>query len=66
MQNQMQHFFKNVTIIGGLLALAAAGAGRWSLDALLAQRTRGEASEAGELSWREAASEGAPAANVAP
>lgn len=33
MQNQMQHFSKNVTIIGGLLALAAAGAGRWSLDA---------------------------------
>lgn len=33
MQNQMQHFLKNVTIFGGLLTLAAAGAGRLSLDA---------------------------------
>lgn len=33
MQNQMQHFLKNVTIIGGLLTLAAAGAGRYALDA---------------------------------
>ncbi len=37
-QNQMQHFTKNVTIIGGLLTLAAAGAGRWSLDAALGRR----------------------------
>lgn len=32
-QNQMQHFMKNLTAIGGLLALAAAGAGRFSIDA---------------------------------
>jgi putative oxidoreductase len=34
MENQMQHFLKNLTIMGGLLTLAAAGAGRFSLDAL--------------------------------
>jgi len=39
MQNQMQHFMKNVTIIGGLLAVAAAGAGRFSLDARAAKST---------------------------
>lgn len=33
-QNQMQHFMKNVTIMGGLIALAAVGAGQYSLDAL--------------------------------
>jgi putative oxidoreductase len=32
-QGQMQHFMKNLTIIGGLLALAVAGAGRYSIDA---------------------------------
>jgi len=32
-ENQMQHFAKNVTIIGGLVTLAGAGAGRFSLDA---------------------------------
>jgi putative oxidoreductase len=32
MQNQMQHFLKNVTIIGGLLLLAVPGAGRPSID----------------------------------
>lgn len=43
MQSQMQHFMKNVTIIGGLLMVAAAGAGRFSLDALLARtETAGE------------------------
>lgn len=31
-QNQMQHFMKNLTIIGGLLALAAVGGGRFSVD----------------------------------
>lgn len=32
-QMQMLLFMKNVTIAGGFLALAAAGAGAWSLDA---------------------------------
>jgi putative oxidoreductase len=45
MQNQMQHFMKNLTIIGGLLTLAAAGAGRLSLDA---------AGEGWSARWREA------------
>lgn len=31
--NQVQHFMKNLTIIGGLLVLAAFGAGRFALDA---------------------------------
>jgi len=31
--NQMLHLWKNVSIIGGFLAVAAAGAGRYSLDA---------------------------------
>jgi putative oxidoreductase len=30
--NQMNHFMKNVTIIGGFLVLFAAGPGRLSLD----------------------------------
>lgn len=30
---QQLMFFKNLAIVGGLLALAAYGAGRWSLDA---------------------------------
>src|SRR5207248_403095 len=42
MENQMQHFLKNVTIMGGLLSLAAAGAGRFSLDAWAANRQRRE------------------------
>jgi putative oxidoreductase len=37
-QNQMTQFFKNVTIAGGFLILAVQGAGRFSLDALLARR----------------------------
>ena len=31
-------FFKNIGMVGGLLALATAGAGRWSIDALRAVR----------------------------
>src|SRR5262245_11814858 len=32
--NQANHFFKNLAIIGGFLALYASGGGRYSLDAL--------------------------------
>ncbi|MEO7741712.1 MAG: DoxX family protein [Usitatibacter sp.] len=32
MQNQMNHFLKNVSIMGGMLLVAAFGAGAWSLD----------------------------------
>jgi len=32
-QNQLNHFLKNVAIIGGLLCVAVAGAGAWSVDA---------------------------------
>ena len=32
-QNQFIHFLKNVAIVGGLLQVAAFGAGRWSVDA---------------------------------
>ncbi|MFC3215693.1 DoxX family protein [Novosphingobium panipatense] len=31
-QNQLIHFFKNISIIGGLLQIVAFGAGRFSLD----------------------------------
>ncbi|MEY9148758.1 DoxX family protein [Bradyrhizobium elkanii] len=32
-QNQLIHFLKNVAVVGGLLQVAAFGAGAWSLDA---------------------------------
>ncbi len=35
-QNQMVHFLKNIAITGGLLQVVAFGAGRFSLDARLA------------------------------
>jgi len=37
-QNQVIHFIKNVAIAGGLLQVAAAGAGRLSFDARRLQR----------------------------
>jgi putative oxidoreductase len=36
--NQQSHFMKNVTIMGGMLLLFVTGAGRFSLDGLLAKR----------------------------
>ena len=33
-QNQMQHFMKNLAIMGGLLELSVAGAGAYAIDAL--------------------------------
>lgn len=38
-QMQMIMFLKNLSITGGLLVLAAAGAGAWSVDAVRAGRT---------------------------
>ena len=32
-QNQLNHFLKNVAIMGGLLGIGVAGAGGWSVDA---------------------------------
>jgi putative oxidoreductase len=37
-QNQMIHFMKNVAIIGGLLQVAAFGAGKFSIDGMRARR----------------------------
>ncbi len=39
-QDQMLHFLKNLTILGGLLALSAAGAGVFSMDAAIARARR--------------------------
>jgi putative oxidoreductase len=36
--SQFINFWKNMSITGGFLALAANGAGAWSLDAMLARR----------------------------
>lgn len=38
--DQFIHFQKNLAITGGFLALAAFGAGAWSLDAWLAKRAK--------------------------
>src|SRR5258707_7501940 len=40
-QDQMIHFLKNLMIMGGLLQVAAFGAGRFSLDARLGARRLG-------------------------
>ena len=37
-QMQMNQFLKNLALAGGYIALAAAGAGAWSVDAKLTQR----------------------------
>ena len=42
-QNQMIHFLKNVMLAGGLLQIAAFGAGAWSLDARETSTTRSDA-----------------------
>jgi putative oxidoreductase len=39
-QDQMVHFLKNVAITGGLLQVAAFGAGRFSIDGYLAKSRR--------------------------
>jgi putative oxidoreductase len=39
-QNQMIHFLKNIAISGGLLQVAAYGAGDFALDALRLRRTQ--------------------------
>jgi putative oxidoreductase len=36
--NQYNHFLKNLSIIGGLFAIFATGAGRFSVDAILAKK----------------------------
>jgi putative oxidoreductase len=41
--NQMIHFLKNVSIMGGLLYVARYGAGRYSIDAGLERTTAGAA-----------------------
>lgn len=46
-QNQMIHFLKNIAIAGGLLQVAAFGAGSASLDARMVTRTPGISRAAG-------------------
>ena len=41
MQGQKSHFFKNLSIFGGFLVFYAIGAGRYSLDWLMARGKRG-------------------------
>jgi putative oxidoreductase len=35
--SQQQAFFKNIGVVGGLLTIAAWGAGAWSIDAKMNQ-----------------------------
>lgn len=44
-QTQMQQFMKNLALTGGLLALAAAGAGRFSIDARRQRPGEGSATD---------------------
>ena len=39
-RNMMIHFWKNVSMAGGFLQLAAWGGGAWSIDAMFARRAR--------------------------
>lgn len=45
-ENQI-NFYKNLSIIGGLLALYTTGAGRYSVDSWLARKSRSETAAAG-------------------
>lgn len=42
-QNQMIHLLKNIAMAGGLLQVVAFGAGAWSVDAIGARKTSGQA-----------------------
>ena len=42
-QNQMIHLLKNIAMAGGLLQVVAFGAGAWSVDAIGARKTAGQA-----------------------
>ena len=42
-QNQMIHLLKNIAMAGGLLQVVAFGAGAWSVDAIGARKTPGQA-----------------------
>jgi putative oxidoreductase len=39
--NLLYHFYKNVSICGGFIVLFVAGAGRFSIDAIIAPRPKG-------------------------
>ena len=51
-QNQFVHFMKNIAMAGGFLALAANGAGAFSIDALRARGTVREGKSSRELAAR--------------
>jgi putative oxidoreductase len=50
--NQMQHFLKNVAIMGGLFVVSALGTDGWSLDRLISRRR--QSAVRAEASRREA------------